>query len=145
MKSIPPDVIQEILARSPVKDLVRFNCLSKYSKTLISSPDFFKLHLSYPQKSDSDLYGITGYLRSEENPSFTLFHMSNSVSVATLDPPSAFDRTHQLKIVGSCNGLIALIDVTDVGAAGIWNPFAGEFKNFTFPTYYFRPLTFGFG
>ncbi|CAL1366072.1 unnamed protein product [Linum trigynum] len=45
LPALPPDLIAEILTWLPVVSLLRFRCVSKWFKTLISSPDFVKAHL----------------------------------------------------------------------------------------------------
>ncbi|PRQ33711.1 putative F-box domain, galactose oxidase/kelch, beta-propeller, F-box associated interaction [Rosa chinensis] len=64
------DIISEILARLPVKSLMRFRCVSKSWSALISDPFFTKKHLSYTET------GIT------ENSSRLLY---------SLDPPQSLD------------------------------------------------------
>ncbi|XP_058741972.1 F-box/kelch-repeat protein At3g23880-like [Vicia villosa] len=120
---LPDDLITKIFSFLPVKSLLRFRCLSKYWKTLISRPDFVKLHLQrsgtrnplfilithrVKHVPEDSLYGsdeecehsVVPYpIRSLlDNPSFTLF-----------DDPYYHVRDKGCSdIVGSCNGLILL-------------------------------------
>ncbi|XP_004309903.1 PREDICTED: F-box protein At1g67130-like [Fragaria vesca subsp. vesca] len=64
------EIISEILARLPVKSVVRFRCASKWWSALISDPYFTKKLLSYSKE------GIT------ENTSRLLY---------SLDPPQSLD------------------------------------------------------
>lgn len=45
-KDLPMELVTEVLARLPVKSLLRFRCVWKAWCCLISSPDFASLHLS---------------------------------------------------------------------------------------------------
>ncbi|XP_058739932.1 F-box/kelch-repeat protein At3g23880-like [Vicia villosa] len=120
---LPDDLITEVFSFLPVKSLLRFRCLSKYWKTLISRPDFVKLHLKRSATRnplftlityrirhvpEDSLYGsdeecehsVVPYpIRSLlDNPSFTLFD----------DPYYHVRDKGCSNIVGSCNGLILL-------------------------------------
>jgi hypothetical protein len=118
------DLIIEVLSFLPVKSLVRFRCVSKSWKTLISDPTFVKLHLekSQSQTRNSSLLTIItkhkNYIpgndeeyrvvrhpidRVFENPSFTFFYDSHSYH---LKNPAITRKCSN--IVGSCNGLLLL-------------------------------------
>ncbi|MCH94468.1 F-box protein, partial [Trifolium medium] len=123
--------------------LLRFRCVSKSWKTLISDPTFVKLHLNRstrnqhftlvtfhatdipgdsPDGSDSGLefdYSVVPYSlrRLIENPSFTL----------SVDPYYRLSDKKCFGIVGTCNGLILLIDISSTDAyieywLRLWNP-----------------------
>ncbi|XP_050915873.1 F-box/kelch-repeat protein At3g23880 [Lathyrus oleraceus] len=107
------DLVTEVLSVLPVKSLIRFKCVSKHWKTLISDHSFVKLHLrrsetrnlvlvtchiiATPKEPDRSIvpYPIRRLL---DNPLFMLFD----------------DLNYHLNykgcdyIVGSCNGLILL-------------------------------------
>ncbi|XP_058741892.1 F-box/kelch-repeat protein At3g23880-like [Vicia villosa] len=106
------DLVTEVLSALPVKSLVRFKCVSKHWKTLISDHSFVKLHLRRSQTRNQYLTLVTSeefdrrivpypICRLLDNPSFNLFD----------------DSDHRLKysrcerIVGSCNGLILFSDI----------------------------------
>jgi len=138
------DLIVEVLPFLPVKSLLRFRCVSKSWKTLISDPTFVKLHLqkSQSQKLNSSLFTIfTGFTlftgkehlnddeleeeysvvrypidRIFENLSFTCFHDSQSHHLNIKEfRKGSF-------IVGSCNGLILLADADLKHWLRVWNP-----------------------
>ncbi|KDP45924.1 hypothetical protein JCGZ_15484 [Jatropha curcas] len=50
--TIPEEIVADILLKSKVKSLLRFKCISKSCKSLISSQDFIKSHL---HRSQGDL------------------------------------------------------------------------------------------
>ncbi|XP_062014048.1 F-box/kelch-repeat protein At3g06240-like [Rosa rugosa] len=139
------DIISEILARLPVKSLMRFRCVSKSWSALISDPYFTKKHLSYTEM------GIT------ENSSRLLY---------SLDPPQSLDhealkdlKDHRdgyfanreldlpvmipgssnryKRIVGCCNGLICIL-VEQVDFM-LWNPctrYSNVLPRTKFPSYF---------
>jgi hypothetical protein len=128
------DLIAEILSLLRVKSLVRFRCVCKSWKTLISDSTFVKLHLKrsstlYPQftlitehttyTSDGvefDLSVIPCPIRRLiDNPSFTL----------SVDSYYMLKDKGCLNVVGSCNGLICL-----AGHSG--NSFTGEYRGYWF-------------
>ncbi|KAL6204756.1 hypothetical protein ACLB2K_022023 [Fragaria x ananassa] len=126
------EIISEILARLPVKSVVRFRCVSKWWSALISDPYFTKKHLSYSKE------GIT------ENTSRLLYslyppqsldyealkdlkdHSDCSFANRVLDfPVRKLPRYHFLcSIVGCCDGLVCIIveEEEDGGYFMLWNP-----------------------
>ncbi|KAK9699587.1 hypothetical protein RND81_08G183600 [Saponaria officinalis] len=111
MANIPEDILHLcILPRLPVKSVIRFKCVSKSWQTLISSPNFIRLHHCHTQSSDTNRLIISA------NPDSTYFHIYNLDSL--LDPPSIFPypiteilnfRVHAI-IVTSC-GFFLLIQI----------------------------------
>ncbi|PON58761.1 F-box domain containing protein [Trema orientale] len=54
MARLPWDLIVDILRRLPVKDLLRYRCVSKPWCSLIDGPDFIKKHLSHSMETFSN-------------------------------------------------------------------------------------------
>ncbi|XP_058741981.1 F-box/kelch-repeat protein At3g23880-like [Vicia villosa] len=119
---LPNDLITEVLSILPVKSILRFKCVSKHWKTLISDHAFVKLHLKRsPTRNpflallifhtievncgsyvhgDSDRSVVPYPIRSLlDNPSITLFE----------DPYYLMNDKGCSNRVGSCNGLILLV------------------------------------
>ncbi|GAU13867.1 hypothetical protein TSUD_261940 [Trifolium subterraneum] len=122
---VPDDLFTEFLSLLPVKSLLRFKCVSHSWNTLISDPNFVKIHLRKskshnPQftlitfhtktikgeseygsddecESDHSIipYSISSFL---DNPSFTLF----------ADHHYLLNEKDCSNKAGSCNGLICL-------------------------------------
>lgn len=116
------EMIGEIFQRLPLKTLLRFRSLSKSWCSHISSPDFKRKHIRHsvgkPHKilirhkfnerddKSKDVYT----LHSEDQ---IMLHSECVMSITALDFPMG-------KIVGSCNGLLCLLDHST--GISIWNP-----------------------
>ncbi|KAL3636148.1 hypothetical protein CASFOL_020695 [Castilleja foliolosa] len=122
--NLPPEIIIEILARLPVKSLLKFRCVSKSWLTLISSPQFIKTHLKIStQTPNLSTYRL---MLTICNPDFDLIHCSvQSLMFADLTVAHNIDYPKKnphcaVWIVGSCNGLLCIaIDESDMY---LWNP-----------------------
>ncbi|XP_062001305.1 F-box/kelch-repeat protein At3g23880-like isoform X2 [Rosa rugosa] len=141
-------VLDEILARLPVKSLMRFRCVCKSWRALISQSRFVTKHFNYASK------GFT------ENTSRLLISMSPlqsrdceaskdlsldcealkelkddgdaHLAIGKLEFPVMFPDSSIRKIVGSCNGLICVeIDQKDMV---LWNPCTGQSNLLPKPT-----------
>ncbi|XP_058726854.1 F-box/kelch-repeat protein At3g23880-like [Vicia villosa] len=123
---IPQDLIVDVLSFLPVKSVIRFKCMNKTFHSLISNPNFVKLHLHrYPRNQ-----GIS-FVSTSQGDAATLKVVSLSQN-----PPIHFtvpnDPYFQDKykdcfyIVGSCNGLLCLSHYTYGSSREkwfrIWNP-----------------------
>ncbi|CAK8542443.1 unnamed protein product [Lathyrus sativus] len=124
---LPDVLIAEVLSLLDVKSILRFRCVSKFWDTLITDPTFVKSHLKKSAKRNTHFLLITQHIthiRGEssngsdnkyvrdygvipysicsllENPSFTL----------SVDSYYLVQHKGCSNIVGSCNGLICLVD-----------------------------------
>ncbi|KAJ1424958.1 F-box-like domain superfamily [Sesbania bispinosa] len=118
----PCDLICEILTRLPVKSLMRFKCVCKQWKSLISDTHFAKLHLSRstmdPTMSHHQLLLPTRTGQGEV--------ISCSVKSLFNDPVTPYENVefrlrHKYEILGTCNGLVCLTDYRN-GYVRLWNP-----------------------
>ncbi|XP_057990643.1 F-box/kelch-repeat protein At3g23880-like [Hevea brasiliensis] len=119
MLSIPQDLIMEILPKLPVKSLLRFKSVCKSWKSIITDPQFARLH-SGPARLLIKCNGVE-------------YH---SVDCEALVDNCGYDKAivklqfpikdyGWLPILASCNGLICF------GLSGklyVWNPSTGDFK-----------------
>ncbi|CAA2965466.1 F-box kelch-repeat At3g23880-like [Olea europaea subsp. europaea] len=122
---LPEEVWVEILSRLPVKTLLRFKCVCRQWRTLISSPTFASLHLN----------------RSISNPtrrSILVFDQYEDQFVSfdpvTFSPIKKFnaglDRVNcfgsEIMCVGSTNGVLCIID--ESGRIWLWNPSTRQYR-----------------
>ncbi|GAB2298836.1 hypothetical protein Dimus_032913 [Dionaea muscipula] len=102
MASFPLDVIIDVLAKLPVKPLMRFKCVSRSWNNIISDPDFMKLHLKQSLETNSHINLIIG------SPLQFLYSLDLESNQRTkLHEPFGGLKSSP-SIVGSCNGLLCL-------------------------------------
>ncbi|MBA0736112.1 hypothetical protein Gogos_009692 [Gossypium gossypioides] len=112
---LPDEVTSDILCRLSVKDLLRFRSVSKPWCSSIDDPYFIKLHLSHSLKTNTNHSLILSHW--EDNffsVDYDLFETTQR-----LNHPFGEQRK-TLQILGSCNGLLALVD--DKDRIFLWNP-----------------------
>ncbi|PRQ52364.1 putative F-box domain-containing protein [Rosa chinensis] len=134
-------VIVDILSRLPARSLLRFRCVCKAWRALISDPYFIRKHLSRINTKISTSYCLLlkeKIFRCAEYEEILkcLSHdgplPSRRLHFPVLDFPVLFRRRfdiHSFFIVGSCNGLICLmvgIDARETYTFMLWNPCTGE-------------------
>ncbi|TYG55920.1 hypothetical protein ES288_D08G022000v1 [Gossypium darwinii] len=113
MATLSHDLTIEILRGLSVKDLLRFKCVSKLWCSSIDDPYFIKLHLSHSLKTNTNHSLILrrwGY-------DFLSVNYDSLKTTQVINPPLT---NSPIKILGSCNGLLALID--DKDRIFLWNP-----------------------
>ncbi|KAL6194342.1 hypothetical protein ACLB2K_035426 [Fragaria x ananassa] len=129
------DVIVEILARLPVKTLMRFRCVCTTWRSLIGYTHFVKKHMKYDAErgvNDADMrllfsmkppstMGLVD-LKDAELDSKT-FRDDGRVPVRELEFPVCLDFVSDIVNVGSCNGIICVHFDKDYV---LWNPCTGE-------------------
>lgn len=122
------DIIFEILARLPVKSLMRFRCVCKSWSYLISDPYLAKRHLSYAERGITEISSRLIYSmdppRSLDHEALKDLkdHVDGHFANRELDFPVMFPDYSDLQksIVGCCNGLICIL-VQGVNFI-LWNP-----------------------
>lgn len=120
-KNLPEDIVVEILLRLPVKSLVRFRCVSKRWRYLISDPRFAKCHFKQAsERVQRVLLSTPSEIRSlhADAP----FGNGLKELIVPFKQPGC-----TVRILGSCNGLVcvALCYLKDFY---IWNPSTGDYK-----------------
>lgn len=136
---LPQEVLIEILARSPVKSLSRFRCVSKTWYSLISSPAFITIHLSralYLTRTNEDgerdllLFQYCHCTRKMREDGSSLSTETEERFALHLNEESFPHNPHTklhfphktdfyFHIVASVNGVVCLVDKT---SCFLWNP-----------------------
>ncbi|XP_057434362.1 F-box/kelch-repeat protein At3g23880-like [Lotus japonicus] len=96
---LPDDVIREILSFLPVKSLLRFTCVCKSWKLIISNPQFVKLHLRRSSANMADFTHIQ--LLSEVCNDFDDEDFESQGHL--------YYATPGFTLLGTCNGMISFI------------------------------------
>uniref|UniRef100_A0A5B6YXE8 F-box domain-containing protein n=1 Tax=Davidia involucrata TaxID=16924 RepID=A0A5B6YXE8_DAVIN len=126
---LPKDILIAILARVPVKSLLRFTCVCKSWYFLITSPRFISTHLNRTiantnTKNNNHLLFVRHYNMFQEIERYAL-HFDNQTFDEYMELECPFGTVNEyFRIVGSCNGLICLSDDYDscTDTIVIWNP-----------------------
>ncbi|KAM5554634.1 hypothetical protein ABKV19_022837 [Rosa sericea] len=141
-------VLDEILARLPVKSLMRFRCVCNSWRALIYQSHFVTKHFTYASQGITE---TTSRLLFSTNPVESIDYEAlkdlndadSHLAIRKLKFPVMLPDSSITTIIGSCNGLIC-IDVDQEGIA-IWNPCTGESNVLPKPTDHYIPQFSGFG
>ncbi|CAL9006438.1 unnamed protein product [Prunus brigantina] len=116
-KDIPHEILLDIIAKLPVKSLLKFRCFCKSWHALISSPSFISAHLeSTAMKSGCDYL-----LMHSGNPDcLSVFCPETYAKCLELDLPRHKSGS-SFYVYGSCNGLLCISDTTKESTY-LWNP-----------------------
>ncbi|XP_056685313.1 F-box/kelch-repeat protein At3g23880-like [Spinacia oleracea] len=113
----------EVMARMPVKTLLRFRCVCKTWCSLIDSSPLTLMHIKL-YNNNSYWFAIATQRRSRRS------NLLNKSSLLNVDddriiPYSIVGKSndYKYKIWGSCNGLILISDKIGLGTLRLWNPF----------------------
>ncbi|XP_021723783.1 F-box protein CPR30-like [Chenopodium quinoa] len=142
---LPWEIIsREILPKLPAKSLLRFKCVSKSFKTLISTPEFINSHLSSNtnrhllliNKTDQQLYSLD---------------LDTPNSAVTRLPLRHRFNDYDCFVLSSCNGLICFVQINTESCCyyQLFNLSTGVYKNVDFDISdllsFGNYLNFGFG
>ncbi|XP_059660184.1 F-box/kelch-repeat protein At3g06240-like [Cornus florida] len=129
---LPGDVLIDILARLPLKTLVRCTSVCKSWYSLLTNPSFITKHLNLnrsPSNNYNELLLVRSYTSrddGDEQEHYSLRFDDNGMFLEyqELDLPLKSYCNHYFRIIGSCNGLICLSDDQFMYIPGIflWNP-----------------------
>ncbi|XP_010489861.1 PREDICTED: putative F-box protein At3g16210 [Camelina sativa] len=126
---LPFDLMVEILARVPVKDLARFRCVCKSWLSLFQDERFIKQHMSH---APTRIMSFRGW---QTQPCH--FSFETSTTTGKQPPEMIVQEVVKLNIgdevllrssglIGHCHGLFCL-DLED-NTFGIWNPALRDFR-----------------
>ncbi|KAG6746626.1 hypothetical protein NC652_034340 [Populus alba x Populus x berolinensis] len=139
------DIVIDILARLPVKTLLRFKSVSKPMLSVITNPRFITYHLHQSTKNSSLVF----HCSHDEFPISMLYYTEPTTLRVVHIPPSMTDRSlkPRIRIKGSCGGLLFM--EIYYGCCmfhyGLWNPATRQFKKVTGPQQCINLLAEGFG
>nr|KYP50188.1 F-box/kelch-repeat protein At3g23880 family [Cajanus cajan] len=111
---LPQELILEILSWLPVKDLMRFRCLSKTWTTLMSHHAFVKLHLQRSSKNKHVLLSFYQHDNAVGNRNNSSVAAAPCSTDGLLENPTStinncIRRFSETSIViGTCNGLVCI-------------------------------------
>ncbi|GJW06845.1 F-box domain containing protein [Tanacetum coccineum] len=105
MPDVPPEILDEILSRLPVKSLLRFWSVSKHLCAVIDSPRFINQHLNQSLKMNKIFIQLKDSTSGSSKCSF--YVEDSSPDYKNLEPPFNQSGPHY-HIMGSFNGLICL-------------------------------------
>ncbi|XP_074267388.1 F-box protein CPR1-like [Silene latifolia] len=121
-RSLPEDLIMEILPRLPVKTLLRFKSVSKSLHNLIINPDFVKLHLIRSRIQNPTV----ALLRSGHNFFASIDLDQPQRPVVQVDThPDVIKLLYPPKIIGICNGVVCF---RKLGEFVLYNPATRAYK-----------------
>ncbi|XP_059627631.1 F-box/kelch-repeat protein At3g06240-like [Cornus florida] len=154
LPSLPEPILVEILSKLPVKSLLRFKCVSKSWRSLISDSPFMKKHLNQSLALTKSSFETQRLLIATIRPPYRLYTASFRSSMFEIDVEKIKflfpnNPVHpRCSVVGSGNGLICMeVDflskpIEDFWFIYIFNPSTREFMQI--PDREF-PRNFGFG
>ncbi|XP_059664148.1 F-box/kelch-repeat protein At3g06240-like [Cornus florida] len=127
-------LLVEILSKLPVKPLLRFKCVSKRWRSLISDPHFIKAHLNQSLKN-FNIQTQRIFIATPNYP-FRVYTVSfgssdhDDIDVEVSNIDFLFQNINnphpRWRIVGSCHGLICML--VDFGMIRVFNPSTRESK-----------------
>ncbi|KAK2980454.1 hypothetical protein RJ640_028862 [Escallonia rubra] len=147
--SLPDDIAINILLILPIKSLVRFKCVSKSWRSLITDPLFVQQHL----KRDDDpcntalcRFGVVGSSRPSAIKGLINLHsVNNDASNRPVVRADSKSSSNNFKILGSCNGLV-LVYACYYGRLLLWNPSTRQYNKLaTMPSRYTGRALWGLG
>ncbi|KAM7511653.1 hypothetical protein LguiB_010528 [Lonicera macranthoides] len=139
---LPDEIVVDILARLPVKSLIRFRCVSKLWYSLISGSPFFTAHLEHTRlrnkRSTSNNNSEDGHILLIPPPDSRdpcqMLCEKTYVEQARVENPykTRLRGCGSFTILGPCNGTVALLNFDTCRRLvhmHMWNPIIGQFKS----------------
>lgn len=151
-KTLPGDLIIEILCRTPVKPLVRFKCVSRAWYALINHPNFIKKHLHYNIANNTHVifnaYNRRNFqVRNQNYKLISLLRVDDSpVKLLDIDTRAKdnfgypkkinfTDFAKRMVLAGSINGVVLVTHTDELNGRFVvlWNPSINQWKPVKIP------------
>ncbi|KAI5683110.1 hypothetical protein M9H77_04338 [Catharanthus roseus] len=146
--SLPQEVAFDIISRLPIKSLIQFRFVCKSWENLSYDPNLVNLHLSKALKGNLCLifhcdFPIKNFLYFVE---FSPNSYEKEQKLGKFEIPFS-NRMAEFNVIGSCNGLLCLVNSLLDETLYIYNPFTSKFKELPKPTpvYQDQIVMYGFG
>lgn len=137
MSRLPQEIIVDILTYLPAKSLIRFKCVCRSWRSLISDPQFAKLHLKRAYEDENmnrqrllvatdPLYSVDFEAASDGD---------NGNTLVKLPYPNAESHNDSFAVglfLGSCDGILCILN--EVDNVVLWNPSTRESKKLPGPS-----------
>ncbi|KAL9240290.1 hypothetical protein vseg_014529 [Gypsophila vaccaria] len=149
-KDFPTDVWSEILARLPVKTLVRFRSVNKHLRSIIDDPYFMYTHLKhYNNNSHYDKTQLISLHITREDDFFKACKISlRNYDTLTETTKLVHTRDEAYAFLGSCLGLMLMICYYPRRLLRLWNPSIRKsivIPPCPFPTSHFLHVAYALG
>ncbi|KAG2538275.1 hypothetical protein PVAP13_9NG406400, partial [Panicum virgatum] len=119
-KSLPIEILQDILVRLPAKDAVRSSCVSKLWCRIVRDPSFCKLHGADHVAAPSESEALLVY-EKREGDEVSIFNLSPGKAMCQVAIPSGYSLTNV------CNGFLCFaLDDHAQAPPVVCNPVTGE-------------------
>ncbi|KAL1323008.1 hypothetical protein AAHE18_14G240700 [Arachis hypogaea] len=125
LEILPPELIQRILLRVPVRHLARLRCVSKLWCSLISDPNFAEFHFHHSSASTNSCF----FIKYSSMVHFVYFD-DNDASQKEMCPPFNNEPLPNFAVLGSCRGIIVLHRHPHFFV--VWNPLTGFSKRISY-------------
>ena len=122
-REIPLQILQDIMLRLPIKDVVRSSCVCKLWRRIVRDPSFGKLHAAdhalAPSESEVLLVSVNREPGRRDEASF--FNLSSGVAMCHVAIPSGYS------LANIYNGFLCFtLDDYDQAPVVVCNPVTGE-------------------
>ncbi|KAM7502735.1 hypothetical protein LguiB_001639 [Lonicera macranthoides] len=150
---LPPDALTEILTRLPLKIILQCTIICKSWYSLITSPNFINAHFILSNSRKETRLLIRESVEKSRKEKYSV-HWDNDAfdEYAKFSFPYSSMLTGELRIVGTCNGLVCLSDdrFGFVRTMYLWNPSIRKFvtlpnPDITYMSHGVYSNSFGFG
>uniref|UniRef100_A0A2N9FLX7 F-box domain-containing protein n=1 Tax=Fagus sylvatica TaxID=28930 RepID=A0A2N9FLX7_FAGSY len=137
---IPDELIMDILSRLPVQSLVKFLCVNKSWRSLITDDPAFKalnFHLHSSDTNSNYLITIPNEFSSETRLCTVIFRNNNNNGEVSNFVAKEIEipfrtPTHFYRVLCSCNGVVCMsgcgIYTNIIDSLYLWNPSVRNFK-----------------